>query len=415
MDVELSGTARGAATAALIEAAASWPEMPLPPEVGAGLDERDGALATAIYRTAVQRWMTLEYLLNQQLTQTMGRMEPAMRGVLLGGAAQLLFMDRLPADAVVDESVELAKRLLRPGAGGMVNAVLRKLVGLDWRSRLPAKEMTEKYLMTATSHPAVLVSEWVGRYGESDAERLLEHSNVHPPVIVRCGGETHPREGVGFEAHEEGGFVVWTGDHAGLTAFLREGEDRWVQDPTAAAAVEATGECDVKLIVDYCAGRGTKTRQLAALHRNATIVASDVDANRYAELERTFAGHERVRVMPMREMEEFEGRADCVVLDVPCSNTGVLARRPEARYRYSQKSIDGLLHVQRTIIERGVKLLAGGGTLLYSTCSVEPRENQTQAKWIEKHIGLKRAGEGERLPGGEGAGYHDGGYWARFR
>jgi 16S rRNA (cytosine967-C5)-methyltransferase len=171
------------------------------------------------------------------------------------------------------------------------------------------------------------------------------------------------------------------------------------------------------LIVDYCAGRGTKTRQLAVTHPAAQIVATDPDRQRFKELKATFEGHERVRVVDFREMDEFAGQADLLLLDVPCSNAGVLARRPEARYRYRPELFESIEKLQREIIGASSRLLKRDGdrvtgTLVYSTCSIEPSENEEQAAWAAKTLGMNVERTELTLPGGDGTTYHDGGFFA---
>src|SRR6185503_11286306 len=120
---------------------------------------------------------------------------------------------------------------------------------------------------------------------------------------------------------------------------------------------------------------GTKTRQLAQAHPAAEIIATDIDRERLRTLKETFADHDRVRVIDHDRLMGYAGRADLVVVDVPCSNTGVLARRVEAKYRFSRESLKGLVDIQRQIIADSLRLLEPkSGRLLYATCSIDPAE-----------------------------------------
>jgi len=134
-------------------------------------------------------------------------------------------------------------------------------------------------------------------------------------------------------------------------------------------------------------------------------------------LDARFGGHERVVVTATHAaaLAEAAGRADLLILDVPCSNTGVLARRPEARYRYGRKSLKSLIGLQRRIGREAMPLLRPGGYLIYTTCSLDPEENATQAKWLSETLGLRLVSEKTTLPGGCGPSYHDGGYHACLR
>jgi 16S rRNA (cytosine967-C5)-methyltransferase len=132
------------------------------------------------------------------------------------------------------------------------------------------------------------------------------------------------------------------------------------------------------------------------------------------ELKRVFADEERVVVTrPQSVAQAFPGhRPDLLVLDVPCSNTGVLARRPEARYRFGRRSLESLVELQRQIMRAAMSLAASGGRVLYSTCSMLDEENQQQAVWLAKQWRGRIVAEHLELPSGIGPAYHDGGYFA---
>lgn len=439
-------TARDRVIDVLAAQTAGGGAMPVAEVDGTGLSDRDGRLATAIHRTVLQRYATLWHVLDRHLNQPMSKLEPMVRAILLCGAGQLLFMDKLPAHAVVNEAAEAAKDRVRPGAAGLVNAVLRKVATLvverlpdeRWRPDrsllplaagegggpilgggvirlarplLPNVEPLDRHLAVATSHPPALAAAWASRFGPPRATDMLLHSLFNAPTIVRCP-DASAIEATLAVPHERAGYYVWRGDHASLTGFLAGGPGRWVQDVTAADAVAMTADRSPRLIVDYCAGRGTKTRALADLHRAARVIATDIVPARLAELQRLFAGHDRVRVVPFAEMARHRQSADLLVLDVPCSNTGVLARRLEARYRYSEHAIAELVALQRQIVAAAMPLRAPNGVVLYSTCSVEPAENEQVAAWIAEQWSLRIMKERATLPAGGAASYRDGGYAA---
>ncbi len=488
-------SARASAALAIAAAAIDFPDVDPQSLSLAGLDERDARLAQAIHRAVLQRWITLEHLLNLHLRRPLRTLEPNLQGVLLTGAAQLVVMDRLPVHAVVDESVKLARKLVRAGAAGMVNAVLRRVSELvvatlrdkPWSpaaDRIPLdvgyvklrdaclpvvpescrtigqEDSTRaigdqdaaaliKHLSIATSHPLKLVRRWCEHYGLDRAAAICVHDLCAPPVIVAMestphfptpenappaeataedcdpdnfAGESLGEKGSLLSPHAQQGHFVWSGSHAQLTHFLKLNPGSRVQDPTAALAVESTASLasagsapPLRVIVDYCAGRGTKTRQLASLHPHATIIATDTDESRLGILRDVFRGNDRVRVVEPSQVPRAAGNADLILLDVPCSNTGVLARRPEARYRFNEATRQSLVNLQRTIIDIATGLLAPGGAVLYSTCSIEEEENQQQARWLGGRIGGTLVAETLTLPAGTDADYHDGGYFALIR
>ncbi|MCC7406557.1 MAG: hypothetical protein IT442_00690 [Phycisphaeraceae bacterium] len=446
---DTASPARAAAAKAIAEAAAVFPRLAAQPPRTEGLDPRDARLAVAIYRLTVQRWGTLNYLLGKQLQRPLWKLDAPLRGILMTAGAQILFMDRVPAHAVVDDSVELTKKLVRKNAGGLTNAALRGLLrDLEgarpeepWRparDRLPLergsilfkKELLpdpgqkDKYLSLATSHPADLIETWRRELGDEAVERVCLAGLRHPPMViaVEAGFEVGklPTDEGGLAravAHEREGFIVWRGSHEAMITFLHAHPARRVQDPAAclAVAASATIESGPKTILDLCAGRGTKTRQLAALHPNARILATDSDPALVEELRQAMCNLANVTVVKFEAVRQdpVHYAADLVVADVPCSNTAVLARRPEARYRYSPQSQAGLVEAQRSVLTLARALVPGaGGRVLYTTCSLLQEENQGQARWAGETLGLKLEREHLELPGGSEAGYQDGSYHA---
>ena len=434
--VDAAGSARQTASGLLARAAEQFPDVQPPSLDLPHLSPEDKRLAVAIYRIAIQRWLTLDAVLNRYLPKGLAQLEPAMQGVLRAASVQLLFMQRLPAYAVVDQSVALARQLVRPKAAGMANAVLRNVAKLPDRfeadepwmpgeSRLPVDGGTlylnqqvlpdvaraTDHLAAATSHPRRLVRRWIEQYGEPAATGLCLHGLTHPPTIVAV----EP----GFDAtahadlcqpHQRDGFVLWQSGHDELVLFLSQQPTRRVQDPASSLAVASTASLRPESVLDLCAGRGTKTRQLAVIHPQADILATDTDAERLADLRSSTAAFDRVRAVAIDTIEPQ--RFDLILLDVPCSNTGVLSRRPEARYRFAERQLASLIAMQRQIISRGLGVLKPGGYLLYSTCSIDPDENRSQIQWLIEQSRGQVVHEHLERPAGRGNTFHDGSYHA---
>jgi 16S rRNA (cytosine967-C5)-methyltransferase len=434
-------TARTVAYARLAHDAADFPDL-VPADLDTGaLDPREAGLAHAIHDTVVRRWWTLQAVITPGLSKPFIELEPAVRAPLLAGAAQLLFFDRVPVHAAISETVEWTKRAVRPGAGGLVNAVLRRvaeLVGEDRVYRetatggrdeipladgrvlvlregvLPADELARASAAVSIARP--LLESWREAHGNR-WRNLALHTLAVPPVTfnVRHAASPVPHT----EAHAVEGFARYTGPMSELGALLESRSDFWVQDAASGEAVHSVADLTPRVVVDLCAGKGTKTRQLARTLPGAEIVASDTDGPRLATLRRVFGpGHpdaSRVRVLDFDEvLGDCLGRADLVLLDVPCSNTGVLARRPEAKYRPMTRQHDRLLDTQRQIVADAIRLLGANGRILYSTCSLQPEENQAIARWAKTWHGFTITRERMTLPAGlpgeAPTAYHDGSY-----
>ena len=247
---------------------------------------------------------------------------------------------------------------------------------------------------------------------------------ITPPTILNTSAAKEPLPETCI-VHDAPGHHVFTGSRAELSEMLKSRDDIWVQDPASSLAVQSVLDLEPEVIIDACAGLGTKTRQLAAAFPNATVIASDIDRPRFQSLARSMADVPNVRVVPYTELSAHHGTADLVLLDVPCSNTGVLSRRVEAKYRTSEQRTAELTGLQRQIIADAIPLLRArgqgrpGGALLYSTCSLDPRENEEIARWVSKWHSFDVEREHRRVPSG-GPGrpateYSDGSYAVLLR
>jgi 16S rRNA (cytosine967-C5)-methyltransferase len=458
----LNDAARDAAVRQLANQARRWPDLNPPSWRDDTLTPQDAALAHAIYDAAISRWLTLSALLDRSLAAPMSSLEPRMRAVLLAGAAQLLLLDRVPAYAAINHAAEWAKRRIRPGAAGMVNAVLRRTAALRgdprpgpasltdpraWpRDALPLSDgtwlgLTEPALpedalarvSAAASVPTSLLTAWAETFTREGALAQALHTLVGPPTIANL---THAdpagpplAEVPHLAPHDSPQHRVFTGTRDELIGLLESRSDIWVQDSASSAAVSAAAATLGKLgqtpqfILDLCAGQGTKTRQLAAAFPSSRIVATDVDADRLTALSRVFAGHPRVRVAPATGIRhDYLAKADLILLDVPCSNTGVLPRRPEARYRVDAPTTAQIPDLQRQIVADAIALLreksgeTPRGRILYSTCSLEPRENSEIASWACRwhrfNVLATELHAPTGLPGDPAARYSDGSFFA---
>jgi 16S rRNA (cytosine967-C5)-methyltransferase len=450
-DAPMGDTARHAACRALARQSRVFPDMDLTAldhaltTETAPMTDLDRAFAHAIYDAAIRNWLSLSFLLSRCTTQPYADLEPRLRGVLLAAAAQIILLDRVPVHAATNHAVEWAKRVIRPGAGGLVNAVIRKLIPMrpeeHARSRekytglrdeiptsdggavaisqpvLPEDELER--LCVATSHPRAVLEHWLLHHPIRDVRNLALHGCAQPPTILNTAHATTPIRSDDLVPHNAPGHHVFVGHTHALVNMLKSRPDIWVQDPASSLVVESVADLKPSLIMDLCAGQGTKTRQLMATFPNAEIIATDVDGERYRVLQETFKGSQQVNVIGNRQIQQrFLGKADLILLDVPCSNTGVLARRPEARYRFGPESLKSLLGVQKQIIADCILLRRENprGRILYSTCSLEPEENQQHAAWTNKwhKTGVSREHQQmpRGLPGEPGVGYCDGSYAA---
>lgn len=428
-------TPRSLVTTRIAKRAMVFPDVDLAPMDTASLDQRDASLARAIDQVIAKRWLTLVTIIESQLNREFVSMQPHLQATLLVGSAQLFLLEKLPDHAVINEAVESSKAKLGQGAAGFTNAVMRKVAALrqeivethdpSRRDELPLQDgrawrLNENVfdqdpdirLAQQTAHPPGLITQWKKQLGEKCYADVARHSITHPPMLITGLADKDSN----CKAHSQSDFVVFSGNSDDLQKLLAANPDARVQDPAASFAIKATSGLKLSTIVDACAGKGTKTRQLHEIHPQAQIVASDTYQTRLDTLRELSNKSPWLKVMQAQNLNVFAGKADLLLLDVPCSNTAVLARRPEAKYRYSRKSIEQLTALQRQIVADYLPLLTEAGYLLYSTCSLADKENRSQVDWIMKWHGFKLVNEEIHLPqgspGGDPAEYTDGGYFA---
>ena len=351
----------------------------------------DRAFVQDLVYTVIRRLRPLRKVLGALVTKwPKGELE----ALLYVGAAQVLYMDEVPDFAAVNETVEAAKQCDNKSVAKVVNAVLRNLIRRreEFEQMIAAAPLEER-----ESFPTALVRRWTARFGAENAAKL-------------CAWHNEPAET--FLARKDGSFVALErGKKVTEVPGFAEG-GFIVQDPGTALAVELVDAKPGDEILDACAAPGGKTIQLA--WRGAKVTACEVNPKRRRKLEENL---KRVGV----EVEVADALDSCrlqsiafgkVLVDAPCSNTGVLRRRPDARWNWSVEKLEALVKLQAEILDQVEPLVAPGGTLVYSTCSNEPEENFEQVNaFLSRHPDFTLDVTRESVPFESG---HDGAFAARF-
>ena len=385
------------------------------------LDSRDAALAARLSYGVIQNRMLLDYYISCYCTQKAERLEPVIRNILRLGGYQILFMDKIPHRAAVNEAVEMTKAAGRPKAAGMVNAVLRKFV-TNWMDMpdLP-QGTTAEYLSVRYSHPKWLVQRLVDLLGAEEAEGYLKLNNEPVPTTIQTNYlKTTPEAlekelrqcGVTVEAHPwlPGCFnVSGTGDLELLPAF-QDGLFL-VQDAAARLVAVAAAPGPEDKILDVCAAPGGKSFALAIDQRDAgQIVSCDIHPHKLKLVENGAArlGINSIRAVLADGREHhaaWEQAADLVVADVPCSGLGIIRKKPDIRYK-KPKELAQLPAIQLDILENASTYVRPGGVLLYSTCTLLPEENQdVTEEFLARHIDFQREAFTLPLPVGPSSGH----------
>jgi 16S rRNA (cytosine967-C5)-methyltransferase len=319
----------------------------------------------------------------------MSAIDPELRPVMTIAALQLLFLDRVPAHAAVSEAVAEAKRRRGPGAGGFVNAVLRRIAGAGGLAAWPVEAASDdERLAIETSHPIELVRRWRARFGDAAARRALEAGNapraLHLLAFADRGGRDALAAALAAEgiATEPGGLapgalVVRSGAPLASAAFARG--ELYVQDEASQAAALVPPPRPGERVLDAAAAPGGKGLSLLAFEPAARVVFADAATRR---LPRLVANAHRLgrrlaivaadgRRPPWRERV-----FDRVVIDAPCTGTGTLRRHPELRWRFRAGELERLARDGAALLAALAPAVAPGGLLVHVTCSVEAEENE---------------------------------------
>ncbi len=322
------------------------------------LSQADRNLATALVMGVLRWQIALDADLAKLLDRPDQPLPEAIRIALRLGAFQLRHMDRIPPHAALSESVEIVRAAGHPNASGLVNAILRKFSALP-PARKPIAESVDA-AATRLGHPSWLVRRWEAAYGNAAARAICEYDQQEPARGTLFVPD-EPAEQVDRRLIDDGSRLV-----AELAAISHTSPERmW----------------------DACAAPGGKAAVLAHRHPGAELLATDISSPRLESMRKRLQSELPER--PIRTLKsdaarlpEAEGSFDLVLCDVPCTGTGTLARNPEIRHRLEAAELGRQAARQKEILAAGLKRLRAGGRLVYSTCSLEPEENEAVVKAV---------------------------------
>ncbi len=331
------------------------------------LSSQDRALMKAILMGVLRNRSLLDYWIG---IFRKGKLDPEVRDVLRVGMCQLLIL-RIPDHAAIYETVECARKPVQ----GLINAVLRKAAHARMRM---LRELPDVELATQYSHPHWLWKRWKTLFGKNSAIALMDWNNIPAESHYRANLLNPPPA----DAPEP------TNEHEAI-----ESGHYYITDPSTSHAPELLNPKPGETVLDACAAPGGKAVQLAGMMNNeGRLVCTDSNEKRLPRLKENLercgvrnaevVRHDWTQPAPT----EWHGLFDAILLDVPCSNTGVLRRRVDARWRLQKKDIDDLNIIQRQILEAALPCLKPGGRIVYSTCSIDPEENlELVTKFAKAH------------------------------
>jgi 16S rRNA (cytosine967-C5)-methyltransferase len=421
------------------------------------VDGREGAFALQLALICLRHSFTIDHVLGAVASYDRRRVTDWVRGVLHIAAAQMLYLDRVPVFAAVDQAVEQARAVAGGPAGRMVNAILRRLseaiverraawtaddptrlrIGWDTavhfrRDVLPPLDAPKfDHIVVATSFPRAVFRGAAERYGAAAVVSAAWASQAEPALVfhphtLRLTPEEFLERVQAWSAAQADvvNNAAYVRPGAAMPPWITEGL-AYIQDTTAYAAARHVEAQPGEKILDLCAAPGGKSVTMALAARDqATIVAADVSSTRLDRLRETI---ERLELTGIRPLvldaskpipDDMLGDFDAVLLDTPCSNTGVLSRRPEARYRLDDHHFNEVIRLQEKLLLHAAQCVRPGGRLVYSTCSIMPRENEEAVRrFLADRDTWELEDERVTLPawGPQVSDWRDGGYIARLR
>ncbi len=375
-----------------VEAEGAYASDVLHTELGPSIKPADAALATEI-TMGVLRWRRLlDFLLERHLKKTVEQLDLAVALALRMGIYQVRFLEKVPASAAVNESVELVKRAKKTSAASLVNAVLRRAAE---EAKTPAEKFLPPGLPAAErlallhSHPAWMVERWLARLGEPRTLALLEANNRPPRLSCAVHDAVH-REEI-LAALGRAGLRIEPGSLL-QAAFIASGGSPARTEPFRAGKISIQDEASQAVpllldvqpgdrVLDLCAAPGGKTPPLVRAAGDAgVVIAADRHAHRLHAMRAQFKrlGLRGVQLVELDATQPlpFGTPFSRILVDAPCSGTGTLARHPEIRWRLRPEQLAEFHRLQLELLRRALEQLAPGGTLVYSTCSIEPEENE---------------------------------------
>lgn len=389
----------------------------------ANLTGADNAFATELVYGVMRHRTRLDYIIRQYSSQRLKKLSVWILNILRLGVYQIVLLDKIPDAAAVDECVKLAKRYGHPASAGFVNAVLRAVVREGDVSYPNGNAYYEIYY----SHPMWLVALLIQQYGELTAKKIIKADNTLAHVTIRVNRLKTTPEALRESLEQSGVTVEPTvyknlfkiqkfGDMARLPQF-REGLFT-VQDISAYKAGLAVQPEAGELVIDVCAAPGGKTTHLAELSGDkAEIFAFDVHPHKVELIEKNA---KRLGVQSIRgrvwngeqPCEDFIGKADRVLADVPCSGLGVLRKKPDIKWARGPEELAEIIRLQKQILASASRYVKDGGVLVYSTCTVNQDENTGVVQEFIRDNPFQILEETTILPGTDGG---DGFYICKLR
>ncbi|WP_379154186.1 16S rRNA (cytosine(967)-C(5))-methyltransferase RsmB [Paenibacillus sp. sgz5001063] len=370
------------------------------------LSREDTGLATELVYGSISRLITLDYVLGGFVSKGVAKLQPWVRNLLRLSLYQIMYLNRVPSHAAVNEAVNIAKKRGHQGISGMVNGVLRSVLRAGDLPVLPENLSREERISVLHSHPLWMVRQWAAEYGLEAAEAICAANNEPPVSSVRVNLTMISREALLAQMVEAGleaspsqlspyGIIVKGGGNLALSTWYRDGYLS-VQDESSMLVAEAVAPEPGMRVLDCCAAPGGKSAHMGELMKDeGFIYANDLhphkaqligDQAKRLGLDSIVTGSsDALQLAQKFEPESF----DRILLDAPCSGLGVIRRKPDLKWRKQPEDVASVAELQSELLQTVSGLLKPGGILVYSTCTTEQAENsKIIAEFLQNNPGF---------------------------
>lgn len=362
------------------------------------LEKQERAFLTRVCEGTLEYKLRLDYILDQYSSVPVEKMKPVIREILRSSVYQLLYMDNVPDSAVCDEAVKLARKKGFYNLTGFVNGVLRKVAREYGSIHFPEKDQPVEYLSVLYSMPKWLVEKFLAEYGFEKTEKMLEAFLKEKPTTIRIRQhlvdkeavlESLKRQNVTVEPapYAENAYYIKNYDYLPALEAFRMGNIQ-VQDVSSMLVGEVAAPKEGDYVIDLCAAPGGKTLCIAdKLKGTGRIDARDISRTKTDLIRENAIRQNFLNVVVTEkdatqlDSESFE-KADILIADVPCSGLGVIGKKTDIKYNITQNGIAELVNLQRKILEQVSTYVKPGGTLIYSTCTINKEENIENVRWF---------------------------------
>ncbi len=375
-------------------------------KIGKGLDPRDENLIRELVYGVIENRLYLDHVITKASKIRLKKLHPHILDIVRMGLYQIIFMDRIPDSAAVNESVKLAKKYGHRGSVGYVNGILRAIIRDKDRFTHIDKEDMVSYISIKYSHPEWMVKRWIGEFGLDFTESLCKANNERPLLNIRVNSLKISRQDLKARL-EEKGMTLKEGQYARDCLIIQEAQNITglqefkeglftIQDESSMLVGQIMDPREGSTLLDVCSAPGGKATHMAQIMGNKGLVISRDIYQHKLSLIRENSKRLGIDILKVENHdalerdEELIGKVDYLLIDAPCSGLGLIRRKPEIKWQRREEDIAALSRLQYDIISNVKDYIRLGGNLVYSTCTIEKDENINLIKrFLEENPNFK--------------------------